>query len=80
MIYEIMLFLPCWKFYRVRTLKFWEWYISLLLISYLLTVMLSGFAVMQNEFTVMLNEVKHLYKDSSLTLRMTGSVNMYIIT
>jgi len=42
--------------------------------------MLSGFAVMQNEFIVMLNEVKHLYKDSSLTLRMTGSVNMYIIT
>ena len=28
----------------------------------------------------MLNKLKHLYKDSSLTLRMTGSVNMYIIT
>ena len=28
----------------------------------------------------MLNEVKHLYTDSSLTLRMTGRVNMYIIT
>ena len=35
----------------------------------------------------MLNKVKHLYKDSSLTLRMTdnvvrmtGSVYMYIIT
>ena len=28
----------------------------------------------------MLNKVKHLYKDSSLMLRMTGSVNMYIIT
>jgi len=27
----------------------------------------------------MLNKVKHLYTDSSLTLRMTGSVNMYII-
>ena len=37
--------------------------------------MLSGFAVMQNEFTVMLNEVKHLYKDSSLTLRMTDNIN-----
>ena len=28
----------------------------------------------------MLNKVKHLYTDSSLTLRMTGSVDMYIIT
>ena len=28
----------------------------------------------------MLNKVKHLYIDSSLTLRMTSSVNMYIIT
>jgi len=27
----------------------------------------------------MLNKVKHLYTDSSLTLRMTGSVNMYIV-
>ncbi len=27
----------------------------------------------------MLNKVKHLYTDSSLTLRMTDSVNMYII-
>ena len=27
----------------------------------------------------MLNKVKHIYTDSSLTLRMTGSVNMYII-
>ena len=32
-------------------------------------------------FTVMLNEVKHLYnKDSSLTLRMTVSVIIYIVT
>ena len=44
----------------------WECYISLHLSSYLLTVML--------------NKVKHLYKDSSLTFRMTGSVYMYIIT
>ena len=30
---------------------------------------------------VMLNEVKHLYNtDSSLKLRMTGSVNMYVVT
>ena len=28
----------------------------------------------------MLNKVKHLYTDSSLTFRMTGSVDMYIIT
>ncbi len=28
----------------------------------------------------MLNKVKHLHTDSSLTLRMTDSVNMYIIT
>ena len=29
----------------------------------------------------MLNEVKHLYNtDSSLRLRMTGSVNMYVVT
>ena len=32
-------------------------------------------------FTVMLNEVKHLYnKDSSLTLGMTVSIIIYIVT
>ena len=35
----------------------------------------------RSPLTVMLNEVKHLYnKDSSLTLRMTVSVIIYIVT
>ena len=35
----------------------------------------------RNPHIVMLNEVKHLYnKDSSLTLRMTVSVIIYIVT